>query len=249
MNMKRLTEFTGLLMHFTFPLRLKNKFNSLRRIEASSIKKFVSPENLKYVLLGMDSTYNGSGFFHLDALTIKKNLLKSIGLFNEKLRLHQDSDLIIKLAFKGNLVPGIIDTPVALRGIHTENRITSVSNIFKTRSLMFSELEVWIQNNIIDEEKAKRFIRKERIIYQQLESSENSINKFLSLVRLFEQEPYLLYLEKEFARLIKGSFGDNLLIKTINKIKILLFRLILSKRIIYWEAQFYQLDSSSLDKN
>jgi glycosyltransferase involved in cell wall biosynthesis len=239
----------GAVDAFYYSEEAKDKFKKTNRIETSSITKIISSERLKYVLLGMDSDYYGSGFFHLDALTVKRTLIEKVGMFNEKLRLHQDTDLIIKLAFMGNLTSGILDSPVAYRGIHGENRISSVSNIYKSRYLMFLELEIWSLKNIIDEEKAKRFIRKERIIYYQLESNVNSKNKILSLISLFKQEPYLLYLENEFTRLIKGTFGDILLIKTINKIKILLFRLILSKRITYWEAQFYQLDSSSPDKN
>lgn len=229
----------GAVDAFYYSEEAKDKFKKMNRIETSSITKIISSERLKYVLLGMDSGYYGSGFFHLDALTVKRSLLEKIELFNEKLRLHQDTDLIIKLAFKGNLISGILDSPIALRGIHNENRISSVSNIFSSRSMMFSELEKWIMINVQEEEKAKRFVHKERIIYHELEINSNSKNKILSLIKLFRQELYLLYLEKEFERILKGTYGNIFITKTLNKIKKLFFLIAFSKKVTYWKNYFY----------
>jgi glycosyltransferase involved in cell wall biosynthesis len=65
-----------------------------------------------------------TGRFQTDGLTLKKEVIKYAGTFNESLRLHQDHELWIRIAYHCNLVPGEFDNPVALRGLHDENRIT-----------------------------------------------------------------------------------------------------------------------------
>lgn len=68
-------------------------------------------------------------FFSLIALTIRKSALEREHLqFNEKLRVHQDSDFITKLMYHCYLHTGIIDQPISMRGVHDDNRITSVIN-------------------------------------------------------------------------------------------------------------------------
>ncbi|WP_228448283.1 MULTISPECIES: glycosyltransferase family 2 protein [unclassified Chryseobacterium] len=77
-------------------------------------------------LLGLTPKAFGS-FFTLDALTVRRHSLESKKLrFNDSLRLHQDSDFIIKLAHLCHLKSGIIDLPVAMRGMHDDNRITKI---------------------------------------------------------------------------------------------------------------------------
>jgi hypothetical protein len=202
-----------------------------------TVRKNIPPEKLKYTLLGMSSEYHGSAFFSLDALTVKKSLIDKAGYMNEKLRLHQDTDIIIKMSFLGKLVPGIIDQPVGMRTIHGTNRITSESYGFESRYLQFYEMEKWLCEKLPGEEKVKRFVRKEKIISQILSSQSSSGIK--RMVFLLKSEPYLLYLEREFERIIKEIFGDKFLIKVINKLKVYFFRLFFSSRVIYWRELFY----------
>ena len=76
--------------------------------------------------MGLTPKVFGS-FFHLNALTIRNESLKKNQLkFNENLRVHQDSDFIIKLSFLTHLKSGIIDKAVAIRGVHDDNRITKI---------------------------------------------------------------------------------------------------------------------------
>lgn len=77
-------------------------------------------------LLGLTPKVFGS-FFHLNALTIRNESLKKNQLkFNENLRVHQDSDFIIKLSHLTHLKSGKIDEAVAIRGVHDDNRITKI---------------------------------------------------------------------------------------------------------------------------
>lgn len=77
-------------------------------------------------LLGLTPKVFGT-FFHLNTLTIRKTALTKNNLrFNENLRVHQDSDFIIKLAYHCYLKSGIIDKAIAIRGVHDNNRITKI---------------------------------------------------------------------------------------------------------------------------
>jgi glycosyltransferase involved in cell wall biosynthesis len=61
------------------------------------------------------------GYLHLNGLTVRKSVFEKIGFFNEALPVAEDSDFIFKLGFKCKFKAGLIDTPVAIRGIHDEN--------------------------------------------------------------------------------------------------------------------------------
>ncbi|HBV16918.1 glycosyltransferase family 2 protein [Chryseobacterium carnipullorum] len=112
-------------------------------------------------LLGQTPKKFGT-FFTLDALTVRKSALEKNKLkFNEELRVHQDSDLIIKLAHHCHLKSGIIDQPVAIRGIHDDNRITKIIKYTpqynQRQSLFWNSLYQWSRKNRIDPD-AKRHI-------------------------------------------------------------------------------------------
>ncbi|WP_228383979.1 glycosyltransferase family 2 protein [Chryseobacterium sp. JM1] len=112
-------------------------------------------------LLGQTSKVFGT-FFTLDALTVRTSALEKSRLtFNEDLRVHQDSDFIIKLAYHCYLKAGIIDEAVAIRGIHDDNRITKIkkySTLYNQRQFLFwNSLYQWSQNHILDQD-AKQHI-------------------------------------------------------------------------------------------
>ena len=102
-------------------------------------------------LLGISTKTFGT-FFHLNALTIKREILGKFNLkFNENLRVHQDSDFIIKLAYHGYLKSGIIDKPVAMRGVHDDNRITKIERYSpkynERQFLLWKSLYEWAKKN------------------------------------------------------------------------------------------------------
>ena len=124
----------------------KSKFGQNHKL--TTVSDIIQPEELKYVLLGMHS--NIGGYFSLDTLTVKKQLLLDVGLFNPKLRLHQDTDMIVKLSCLGKIVSGEIHKPIALRGVHEENRITNNDKINYTRYLQYEELYKWLPDHCSD---------------------------------------------------------------------------------------------------
>ena len=125
--------------------KIEKKFT--KSINLTTVSEEINATDLKYVLLNMHP--NTYGYFHLDTLTVKKSLLQNAGLFNPKLRLHQDTDLILKLSLKGSLLSGEIKNPIAKRGVHLNNRITNNPNINQSRYLLYKELNAYLnrENN------------------------------------------------------------------------------------------------------
>ena len=66
-------------------------------------------------------------FFHTNTVTIGKNFLVQDKMFDERLRLHQDSELWLRLLRRGEVHPGNLKEPVAVIRRHEKNRITGRS--------------------------------------------------------------------------------------------------------------------------
>ena len=95
--------------------------NAGRRLRGlTTMGEYVAPEHLFAAFVR-----RGAGGIHLDGLVVKRTLFEKTGLFDERLRLHQDSAMIIKMAAVGKLAPGRLDEPVAMRRIHSQNRISA----------------------------------------------------------------------------------------------------------------------------
>jgi glycosyltransferase involved in cell wall biosynthesis len=84
-----------------------------------------------------------NGFFSLDGLIVKRDLFERCGYFFDHLKLHQDTAIIIQMSLTGKLIPGRLDEPVAMRGVHGENRILSDYNAFQTRFLLWQTIFMW----------------------------------------------------------------------------------------------------------
>lgn len=103
-------------------------------------------------LLGLSNPVFGT-FFHLNALTIRNESIKKNNLkFNDHLRVHQDSDFIIKLSFACHLKSGIIDKAVAIRGVHDDNRITKIVRY----SPKYNERQFLLWQSLYDWSKTKK---------------------------------------------------------------------------------------------
>ena len=90
-----------------------------RQGKLTTITGNVRPEDLFSILIRPGYR----GHFQTNGITIRKSLLEKTGLFDPALRLHQDTDLWIRMAYYGVLVPGLTDQPVAIRRVHDANRI------------------------------------------------------------------------------------------------------------------------------
>lgn len=89
--------------------------------ELCTVHERVAPDNF------FDSYVQGNGHPHLDGLTVRSSAIGRTGLLREDLRLHQDSEWVMRLAYHCRLLAGSIDDPVAMIGIHHKNRMPNSS--------------------------------------------------------------------------------------------------------------------------
>jgi glycosyltransferase involved in cell wall biosynthesis len=153
---------------------LKEKFLLKGLQEITTVSHEVHPEELKDVWLGLHD-YK-LGYFHLDTLTLKRESLKKVPLFNPKLRLHQDTEWLIKLSFLIKLYSSEIVKPVAIRTVHQENRVTRFTTN-KSRALMYKALLDWAKRQGVSRE-YKRII-KYRYVNYLLSSGSSRLERFM----------------------------------------------------------------------
>ena len=108
--------------------------------ELTTIRYPVAPEDLFSIIIRPGDP----GHFCTDGIVFRKSLLEKTGVFDAELRLHQDTDLWIRMAYFGTLVAGKFDEPVAVRRVHDNNRITH-SN-FKSTQLFRVKLYNYFKN-------------------------------------------------------------------------------------------------------
>jgi len=112
-------------------------WNRLPLNELTTINRIVPPEVLFEKLL-----FSNLGSFSFDGFTGKRDLFSKVGLFNEKLKYFEDTELMYKLAAKGILYPGSIAAPIAIRRVHNANRITHLLD--DERKTYAFNLDLWL---------------------------------------------------------------------------------------------------------
>lgn len=173
-----------------------------RKFKDSSLTTVNYPAEGKEVfegLLGLTPKVFGS-FFHLNTLTVRKSALEKTGLrFNRHLRVHQDSDFNLKLAYHCYLKSGIIDKAVAIRGVHDDNRITKIkpySSKFYQNSLLYSQsLYEWSKVNKLE----KQYAKKIELTYLSFKiANKKGLKKYLSFVITAMKNPEFLKTKYRF---------------------------------------------------
>ncbi|MDZ7379584.1 MAG: glycosyltransferase family 2 protein [candidate division KSB1 bacterium] len=114
--------------------------------QLTTIRKRLPSEGLFAALVRGDV-----GSIHLDGLTVRRSLLEKCGLFDEHLRLHQDSALLFKMAALGRLAPGRLDEAVAMRRIHSQNRISAprpTAAIYTDKMRFWRAMLTWSKDHL-----------------------------------------------------------------------------------------------------
>lgn len=96
--------------------------------------------------------HGNHGYPSIIGITVKRELFQRLGLFDTTLRLHQDTDLIIRLAFKSHFVPGSKSHVVANRVVHAENRIAKLN--YRSRYQLMKKLYRWSLTEALPEDAA-----------------------------------------------------------------------------------------------
>ena len=110
-----------------------------------TITRNVEPRELGSILIS-----GKYGNYHLNGLVLKKDVLKKSGYMIESLKLHQDSEFMIRVAIVARLLAGRLDEPVAMRRVHNENRISeprSETQKYKERMSFWMNLYYWSKEN------------------------------------------------------------------------------------------------------
>ena len=102
-----------------------------------TLKRSVPPKELFKELLDY-----GTGNFHGNTLTVKKRVFEKAGYFSD-LELGQDVHMWIRLAATCNLYSGEIAKPVAMYGIHENNRVGNKRKLDYFRPIVFESLIKW----------------------------------------------------------------------------------------------------------
>jgi len=112
----------------------RNKWFTRRNYELTTVRQQLPPEALFDALIA-----HGIGHFHTDGITVRRSLFERTGLFDEHLKLRQDTAMWLKMAAVGRLVPGRLDEPVSMRRFHDRNRIATSRETFEHYGRMLWE--------------------------------------------------------------------------------------------------------------
>lgn len=169
--------------HFYNPVAIEYK-NEMER-------QFTLTQNIEPKRL-FDSLLNGTyGYFHINGLTLKKEVFEKIGLFNTKLIVSEDSDFFWRLALKCTLVTGNITQSVAKRGIHTNN-VFNNRDLYEVNDIrLYESMYEWSSKNNVPLATIERFL--ERMWILRYRKQERKYKYFFYWVQLNMRVPKLLF--------------------------------------------------------
>jgi glycosyltransferase involved in cell wall biosynthesis len=116
----------------------REKFLKGNIAERTTFSKEIPPGQLFSALM-----FGGYGCFHTSGITLKKTIFEKSGIFNEKIRYVEDTELWYKLSLTGKIVAGNIQEPIAIRWVHEDNSIHEFEKIQPYRKLMYKEVFQW----------------------------------------------------------------------------------------------------------
>jgi glycosyltransferase involved in cell wall biosynthesis len=108
------------------------------RPELLTLSAPVPPEELAQVLLHGHPTVTGE--FSTDTITLRKRVFETTGYFHPELRLQQDTHMWKRLSVACRLAAGNLTTPVAIRRVHPQNRMTRVADHRLYMDIWYSSL-------------------------------------------------------------------------------------------------------------
>lgn len=196
----------GALGIYYYSEKAKKQFfdGGFKSQEFFTLNKPVPHEKLVYVLLGEQSEYKGS--FSTDCVTLRKTVFDKVGVFNARLKLQQDLHLWIRAAAKCKLVAGEIVQPIAIRGVHENNRMTNRTNQVKYREQRWDDLNIWFHNEVKDIDIINCFEEKYLLYKSRVAAKRKSL---LLLIKYILYNPYKLKEKYGVIDLVIFQIGKN----------------------------------------
>lgn len=137
------------------------KAKGLDQETLTTVNKPINPNHLFEYLIGINNPDAYDGYFSIDSLTLRrKSLLNSKIEFNNSLRLHQDTVFIWQAAYSLKLYTGEFTNPIAIRGVHSENRFIHKSKLHISRSKQYKAIRDWSINENLDKSVVNLFQKK-----------------------------------------------------------------------------------------
>ena len=178
----------------------------LERIK--TIKESIKPSDLGIALIE-----GGKGHFSLDGFVIKRSVLEKSGNMDESLRIHQDTNFIIRAALTAKLLPGSITEPVTMWRVHQANRVSSPkSKIEKMQDRMSFLYSTYCWAKMNKQKNAKNLLVKELFSHMASinEGEVQNLNKLNRVVKRFNQVSNCVRTHNEM--LLEPQFWKSLLL-------------------------------------
>ena len=137
--------YGALGVHF-YSEKAKEQYYKVFRDSLTTVYKKYHP---KEVFPGQLYLLGSFGMFSIVTLTVRRDALikKMNPVFESSLKLHEDTEFLLRLSYYLDLYAGIIDEAVARRGVHEENRITTAGlnkkRIQVSRHLFWKHISEW----------------------------------------------------------------------------------------------------------
>lgn len=187
--------------------KAKASFSKHFKSEITSVNRLANPtpDNLFKGLIGLIPDF---GYFSIDGLTVKRSFLLKNNIEFPLLAVHQDTVFVFKVAHYGKLFPSELISPVTLRGVHEENRITE--NYQWEKKKQYNQFLMW--NVLYD------WAKKEKIEKQELNMFKQQVNVFKLLTEPSSNPNVLtkeikknmkLFLDQNYPKLHTKYFGNS----------------------------------------
>jgi len=172
----------------------KQYWKNLGHSDVTTIKPGI-PSKLLFEKM---SPIGSAGHCSLNGLTIRRSVLEKVGLFDETLVLGEDTAFYMKLASCARLFPGQIDVPVAMRRVHSSNRITKYRDkgrLWKDRLCIWLSVLRWLKQNKPQRDNAQENLILNKMLWDIHAMVPIGISRFKSSLLVLQR--YFVIFQKE----------------------------------------------------
>ncbi len=119
------------------------------------LNKSIAPEEMFFEM----EPFGRAGHFSVCGLTVRKEAMDRAGLFDQELRIGEDTDWLARLALTSKVFSGDLSRPVAMRRLHDGNISLDSELAVEQKPVMALKLIEWNARNLRDERVAETLIK------------------------------------------------------------------------------------------
>lgn len=175
--------------------------------EFLSVSDSVPPEEFWLVMLGQHPRATVIGGLGIDGITLRSKSIPRIGYFDRCLRLQQDVHFYVRMSVMCRMAAGILDRPVAVRGVHEQMRSTDSRTMDGYRRQCWTSLREWFEANVTDPKQRLAF---EKAFFHRSSFWRTSAASRAAFLSIVARHPKLLFETYGFFDLnLLDFFGRN----------------------------------------